>query len=36
MDLNQKLVSIESSEAVVLHDMFGDNKTLVALVRHLG
>lgn len=36
MDLNQKLVSIDPSEAVVLHDLFGDEKTLVALVRHLG
>lgn len=36
MDLNQKIVSIESSEAVVLRDLLGEDKTLVALVRHLG
>jgi predicted RNA-binding protein len=36
MDLNQKLVSIESSDSVVLRDLFGEDKTFVALVRHLG
>jgi hypothetical protein len=36
MDLNQKLVSIDRSEAVVLRDLFGKDKTFVALVRHLG
>jgi hypothetical protein len=36
MDLNQKLVSIERTEAVVLRDLLGRDQTLVALVRHLG
>jgi hypothetical protein len=36
MDLNQKLVSIDRSDAVVLRDLFGKDKTFVALVRHLG
>jgi hypothetical protein len=36
MDLNQKLVSIESSDSAVLRDLFGKDKTFVALVRHLG
>lgn len=36
MDLNQKMVSIDRSEAVVLRDLFGDDKTFVAIVRHLG
>jgi predicted RNA-binding protein len=36
MDLNQKLVSIESSDSVVFRDLFGEDKTFVALVRHLG
>jgi hypothetical protein len=36
MDLNQKLVSIECNEAVVLRDLLGNDQTLVALVRHLG
>lgn len=36
MNLNQKLVSVKSSESVVLHDLFGDDKTFVVLVRHLG
>ena len=36
MDLNQKVVSVESSEPPVLRDLFGNDKTLVALVRHLG
>jgi hypothetical protein len=36
MDLNQKLVSIECNEDVVLRDLLGNDQTLVALVRHLG
>jgi hypothetical protein len=36
MDLNQKLVSIDRSDAVVLRDLFDKDKTFVALVRHLG
>jgi predicted RNA-binding protein len=36
MDLKQNLVSIDRSETVFLRDLFGEDKTFVALVRHLG
>jgi hypothetical protein len=36
MKLDQEVLSIEGSKSVTFHELFGEDKTFVVLVRHLG
>jgi hypothetical protein len=36
MKLDQEVLSIEGSKSVKLDELFGEDKTFVVLVRHLG